>query len=355
MVYAYTNFNLGDDLFIKVLCERYPNTNFILNAPRNYKQNLSKLENVIIYSNDTFISRGINFLTKIFKKEYSRRKAIAKKSDAIVHIGGSIFIEKKGWQKRIENRKAIQNKPFFLLGANFGPFSDNEYYKEYRSLFNEYTDVCFREQYSYDLFKDLSNVRMAADVIFQLKKKGNVEEDNNIVISVIKPSIREDLLNYDNIYYNKIKEITMYFINEGYNVTLMSFCEKEGDKEAVETIKKMIPDDYLHKVIGHYYKFNMEETLNIIERSKFVVGTRFHAMILGWVYDKPVFPIAYSKKMINVMEDINFTGSYTDLKNIHKLDADQVFNSMKTNRVDITEQIVSAEKQFEKLDEYLCE
>lgn len=33
MVSAYTEFNLGDDLFIKVLCERYPDTRFMIIAP----------------------------------------------------------------------------------------------------------------------------------------------------------------------------------------------------------------------------------------------------------------------------------------------------------------------------------
>ena len=36
-VYAYTRQNLGDDLFIKILCERYPNTQFVLYAPNVYK------------------------------------------------------------------------------------------------------------------------------------------------------------------------------------------------------------------------------------------------------------------------------------------------------------------------------
>src|SRR5699024_1160694 len=38
MVYAYSQFNLGDDLFIKILCERYPETQFVLYAPKQYKR-----------------------------------------------------------------------------------------------------------------------------------------------------------------------------------------------------------------------------------------------------------------------------------------------------------------------------
>lgn len=354
MIYAYTNFNLGDDLFIKVLCERYPNTRFVLHAPSEYEMNFKELNNITLYRSDSIFSRVVNFILRSFNFNMTIRKLIARQCDAIVNIGGSIFMQQKNWKKRIKNREKVQDKPFFLLGANFGPYSDEEYYISYKELFKKYTDICFRDKYSYDLFKDLGNVRMADDVIFQLGKgKILTQRENNIIISVIKPSVRKHLANFDNIYYEKIKDITIYCIEKGYKVTLMSFCENEGDEEAIEAIEDLIPKPYLNKVIKHSYKFNIEQTLNIIAKSSFVVGTRFHAMILGWVYNKPVFPIAYSRKMINVMKDINFTGVYSDFDNIHKLDAEQVFNSIKTNSIDVSDQILRAEKHFKILDEYL--
>ncbi|OQP08346.1 polysaccharide pyruvyl transferase family protein, partial [Geobacillus thermoleovorans] len=93
--------------------------------------------------------------------------------------------------------------------------------------------------------------------------------------------------------------------------------------------------------------------LDVIAGSSFVVATRFHAMILGWVYNKPVFPIAYSNKMINVMKDVGFKGSYVDFNDLNSLEPEEVFRSMESNFVDISQQIKSSEKQFQKLDEYL--
>lgn len=352
MVYAYTNFNLGDDLFIKVLCERYPNTNFVLYAPSEYKKNFQELNNITYYSSDSIFFRGINFICRKFKLNISPRKLLAKNCDAVVHIGGSIFMQGKKWKRGLKNREKIRNKPFFLLGANFGPYEDNNYYKDHKNLFKEYTDICFREKYSYDLFKDLPNVRMADDVIFQLKTK-QLEKDEYIVISVIKPSIRKHLEGYDEIYYQKIKDITKYFTNIGYNIILMSFCENEGDGEAIEEIFSLLPACNSKKVSKYLYRNNIDEALNILGRSCFIIGTRFHAMILGWVNNIPVFPIAYSDKMINVMNDINFQGYYTDFNNIHKLEAKQVFKSMKKNNIDVSKQVINAEKHFEKLDDYL--
>lgn len=356
MIIAYSNFNLGDDLFIKILCERYPNIKFVLYAPKEYKKSFRKNTNLSIFPSNNIIIRGLNFLFKTLKIKTSIPLLISKKCKAIVQIGGSIFIESEGWRNKKENKKRMlnENRPFFVLGANFGPFKDNDFYLWNKEMFRKYADICFREKHSYEMFNDLENVRMADDIVFQLNKKEFKQGENNIVISVIKPSYRKELTNYDDIYYNKIKDITIYFIKKGYKVTLMSFCENEGDKEAIEKIMRLIPFDYLNNNVKKYfYKLDMEEALNIISASNFVIATRFHSMILGWVYNKPVFPIVYSDKMTNVMKDIGFTGSYTDFNNIYELKPQQVFDSMETNLIDVLKQVKNAEKHFEKLDEYL--
>lgn len=358
MVYAYTAFNLGDDLFIKVLCERYPDTKFLLYAPKDYKINFKNMKNLKIIAFDSFAIRAINYIFRKLKLNLSFRDLIAKRSDLGVYIGGSIFMQLGNWKSAFENvnKMKIKNKPFFIIGANFGPFKDKDFYLMYKKLFKKTTFISFRDKYSYNLFKDLSNVGLTDDVIFQLdigETNLNSQEDN-VVISVIKPS-KKHLNNYDNVYFHKIRDITVHFIENGYKITLMSFCEKEGDKEAIEAITEFIPKKYLHLVSAHYYKHNIEETLNIIANSVFIVGTRFHSMILGWLYNKPVYPIAYSEKMTNVMKDVNFKGFYTDIKNIHKLDPKQVFKSMQTNHIDVSQQIKNSQKHFKVLDKYLLE
>ncbi|UJL45808.1 polysaccharide pyruvyl transferase family protein [Virgibacillus sp. NKC19-16] len=353
MIYAYTNFNLGDDLFIKILCERYPETNFILYAPNEYKYSLERLENVSVCPSDNFFIRLFNFGMRILKVNFSLRKLIARKSDAIVHIGGSIFIQKGPWNGIPRDKQNFANKPYYVLGANFGPFHDQEYYKDHYELFKQYTDVCFRDSYSYELFKDLSNIRLADDIVFQLNKLQPVKVEKKIIISIIKPSFRKELSGYDEIYYQRIKDIAVYFVEKGYQVTLMSFCEKEGDQEAVEEILQLIPDDTKNNVNKYFYRFNLEEALDVIGSSSFVIATRFHAMILGWVYNKPVFPIAYSKKMNHVMKDLSYKGSYIDLKEINNLRPADVYESMNTNYVNISDQAKDAENHFKKLDEYL--
>lgn len=353
MIYAYANFNLGDDLFIKILCERYPETQFLLYAPSKYRHSLRELRNISIFPSNNLFKRTINFLMRLLKVDYSFRKSVAKKSDAIVHIGGSIFMQKDNWTGLKSVKKEILEKPHYILGANFGPYQSEQYYTDHYNLFKNYTDVCFRDTYSYELFKDLDNVRMANDIVFQLDNKKLIISDKSIVISVIKPSYRENLQSYDNVYYQKIKDIVLLFSGKGYKVRLMSFCEKEGDQEAIEKIIQLLPEKNMKYVSTYFYKYNIDEALEVIASSSFMIATRFHAMILGWVFKKPVFPIAYSEKMNNAMDNINYKGSFINLKEIDHLKSIEVYESMKTNFIDVSDQAKDAEKHFDKLDEYL--
>ncbi len=61
MIYAYCNFNLGDDLFIKILCERYPEVHFLLYAPIEYKYYFKWLPNITVYPrNNIFLGYSIS-------------------------------------------------------------------------------------------------------------------------------------------------------------------------------------------------------------------------------------------------------------------------------------------------------
>ena len=173
------------------------------------------------------------------------------------------------------------------------------------------------------------------------------------MISVIKPSAKDLGSSYDLLYYEKMKDVAVYCIQQGFEVHFMSFCEHEGDQEATRHILDLIPEELAQQTRTLFYKTNMDEMISAIAQSSFVVASRFHAMILGWVCNKPVFPIAYSSKMINVMRDAVFNGLYTDFQHLEALQPEQVFECMSTNGIDVSLQVIRAERHFEKLDAYL--
>lgn len=355
MLYAYTHYNLGDDLFIKTICERYPNTNFLLLAPRGYCMTFSNLKNLKIIKSDSVLFRSGKLIATALNKKQILYSFLARKCHLQIYAGGSIFIQHDHWKEDYINVQAMATKkiPFFVLGANFGPFYEQGFLQAYYKLFCHLTDICFRDHYSYSLFKELPNVRLATDMIFQMEPIYLRNAEQSVIISVIKPSIRKSLQGYDEIYYNKMREIICCFLKEGYHVTLMSFCEYERDHEAIENILAPLSKPYINHIHTFYYKHDLEEALKLISSCTFVVATRFHAMILGWLYQKSVFPIAYSSKMTNMIKDVNFQGDYVQFHELETLEAETVYQSMNRNRIDVTKQIIKAKEQFMKLDMYI--
>lgn len=358
LINAYTKLNLGDDLFVKLLCERYPDTRFVLPASGEYKKCLGSLPNLTIYPIESIWVKGARkILRRVRNIEVQKvlMHRLARRCDGVVQIGGSVFMQGQWWKRDLDWKYDVfdSKRPYFVLGANFGPYEDEEFYLKHRELFSTYTDICFRDRYSYELFKDLGNVRLAPDIVFQHRKPQTGGSMKRVVISVIKPSERESLRDYDELYYRKIKDIAVAFVDQGYEVSLMSFCEYEGDEEAVRAILSLVPPSHSAGVSKYFYRTNLEEAVQLLASSDMIVATRFHAMILGWVFDKPVFPIAYSDKTTNVMNDANFQGAYARLKDLDSLEPETVVRSLETNQLNVSVLARQAEKHFDELDKYL--
>jgi colanic acid/amylovoran biosynthesis protein len=347
-VYAYTEMNLGDDLFIKVLCERYPDVKFYIMAKVKNSKPFDNIKNLVVIPKIPWID---GLLTK-FKVKKSINGLIQRKisffCDAIVCIGGSLF-KTHQFKNRI-----VHDKPFFVLGSNFGPYTDDGFIQSFKSIFSSLDDICFRDEYSYRLFSDLINVRKEADVVFSYKAKYKIKELDKVTISVINLNSRPELAKYQKEYIEKIVEIAKKFLDNNYAVTLMGFCTAEGDSEIINKImENMILKN--NKCIEKYiYKGNINEALDIIQESKIIVGSRFHAMILGWLFYKKVYPIIYSEKSLNVMNDIGFNGPYINIKDIEQLDFESDYKKLlETPTIMINKEINSANQQFKKLDELL--
>ncbi|MDD2375969.1 MAG: polysaccharide pyruvyl transferase family protein [Clostridia bacterium] len=351
LIIAYAKKNLGDDLFIYILANRYKNTKFYLCARTKYSQecfNLSnlKLVNPLIVKEINKISYNLN-MPKI-----NCNNIISKSCDAMILIGGSMFMENadiETCKKRLSDRFLHIKNEYYILGSNFGPYISEEYRNIHKDIFKNAKDVCFREEYSYNLFKDLKNVRYASDIVFSMDTSGvKIIEDRKVVISIIDLSIREGLDKYKEVYENKMRRIIEYFLSNGYKVTLMSFCSFEGDEEAINSILNLVEGK--DKVEVYRYDGNIQEALNVIASCKIVIAARFHAMILGLLYGKTVIPLIYSRKTLNVINDIGFKGKYLKFEELSNFDINEFTEQDLNYKFDITNQIEDSKKQFEVLD-----
>ena len=364
-LYAYMQNNLGDDLMVKILLERYPNYIFYYDTDYSKSDKFLKYENFInknyIYQKWGRINHVLNILTFYKKKDFFFTgifKFLSKKACCSVYIGGSLYMQflDQDIKERVkEEEKKLEISPLFIIGANFGPYFD----KEFKNYFYEYFERCggvtFRDKVSYKLFEEIPQVSFAPDVVFNIGEE-KLSKEEIVIISVIDVTnagkifgLDRNKVNYE--YTNFIVDVCENSLRQGKIPYLVSFCETEGDENAVEKIKNMISKSNREKVKTVFYKDHIEEIVGLFQKADFVIATRFHAMILAMKLEKPYFAIAYNSKMVNVLQDVH-SNAYCKIEDIGQYRTINIFEEY-NNRYELSNYTKNAIKQFEQLDCFL--
>lgn len=240
------------------------------------------------------------------------------------------------------------------MGANFGPYKYKEFEEKYRSLFKKYDDICFREKYSFNIFKDLENVRVAPDIIFSLKTESHTSKLQRCIgFSIINIENRKELKEYNVSYEKKIIELIEYYINLDFKIKLFSFCENEGDMIAIYNIIENRDSKLKDRIEVINYEGNLNTFIDEFKCCPTIVGTRFHSIILALLFGQDILPIIYSDKTYNVLKDLNINKEYCYIKDILKLDVEAISERIKVNKLLNKDIISRSELQFYNLDLYL--
>lgn len=358
LVSAYFAKNVGDDLFLKVLFDRYPHVKWdLLTANRNYREVFKDYDNVnIIYS-----YRDITIRKKSYNLYFVMNKFFNsfKKYDAFIIIGGSIFMQSPAWKMKLTERDYLvnkfnkMNKKAFILGANFGPFTNKEFIEEYRNVFMKYDDICFRDTYSYELFKDMENVRLAPDVVFNFDDRERTHTKKTIGFSTIHLAAREGLRNYTDVYHKKITQLAEGYIEAGYEVRFFSFCQNEGDLKGINQIIDQVHPKHSSQIKIINYENDLNLFLDEFKRCETIIGTRFHSIILAMLYQQSFYPLIYSEKISNLLRDVNISNEGCTIQKIENLDVEHVIATAKHNKLENEQVFLDANIQFEKLDQFI--
>lgn len=304
---AYARKNLGDDLFVKMLLERYPMHNFYMNT-----RDLKWLDKLNEYENLN-VSIGEDTDEELYKHDVNEY-------DAYIYIGGSIFMEGGKVYNLSEKfydfvrRCKENNKPFCYVSSNYGPYQTQEYFELSRKNFEKCTDICFRDKYSYDLFKDITSVRYAPDFAFTYEINNEDKIDNSVGISIIDLSIRNDLKDLQTEYINCLVNNIRNYLSSGKKVYLYSFCEYEGDERTLNSILEHFTDkDNIYDI---RYDGDVDKFLNIYSKMEYMICSRFHAMILSTIAKQKMYVISYSNKITNVINDLELNIPVLNFKDV---------------------------------------
>src|SRR5690625_1376834 len=103
LIKAYSQINLGDDLFVKILCDRYPETQFVIVAPKSKSTPYENIQNLEVVHFPQIIDSVFSRLGRNFNLYSYLSNKLAKECDLTIHIGGSIFIQSKNWIRMFKN------------------------------------------------------------------------------------------------------------------------------------------------------------------------------------------------------------------------------------------------------------
>ena len=316
-LYAYDRRNLGDDLFVHTIANRYPHVQFYMWSHRENRETFACLPNLKVVDKDSRFVRLLNGLRPSLVARY--KGWLEGRCDGVVYIGGSIFMEYPNWEQICTWWEwTAKNRPFYVLGANFGPYHTEAYRLKMAGIFGQMQDICFRDRYSYALFDGVDTVRCAPDILFSYPMPSVPVKEDQVFVSVINCAGRDashDLSGCDERYVANMAKLLGGYLENGRSLVLASFCKEEGDEEGIAKILAAMgcQNDPGIRVL-RYDGTNADEVVNAIAESGSVVATRFHAAILAMAAGRPVLPIAYSDKTKHVLEDLGFTGAVYDLR-----------------------------------------
>jgi len=356
---VYLAYNLGDDLFVDILSRKYPDEEFTLNyVGKNYDRFIKKYNNIKRRKYDIFDKVAQKLKIKDTLTNY---KAIAEEHDALVFMGGSIFRDESYHESLYEDRNMLVNefkildKPVFVLGSNFGPYKTRKFIDDYRKIFESCDDVCFRESYSYNLFKDIAQVRYEPDIVFQLnlEKYKKTNKSNIVGFSIIDVNHKDGLSKYYDEYIDSTIKSIKSLIGNGYKCCLMSFCEKEGDLSVINNIMNKLDGESKKNVTTYDYKGDLEEAFNIIAEFNLLIGARFHANIIAQLLNIPILPVIYSDKTSNMLKDINLDKLMITMDKLDMQFDENVLNKAFNNKTDLKEISKKSENQFKILTDFI--
>lgn len=346
-IYGYTRNNVGDDLFIYFFLKAFPNVDFYININNEqYAIPFLDITNVNISNKNNVLD--VEKLNNI---------------DACVYIAGSIFMEKGN---ALEHQKELlafitqckqHNIPYYFISSNYGPFVTEEYFNISKCVFENCKDICFRDKYSYDLFSQIKSVRYAPDYLFSIDFSKYAKEcvKNTIGISVIDMDIRPHLKQYEHTYLELLANNIKQYIEIGLEVSLISFCEHEGDKKGIAKILENLPNEYCQKVKVLEYTGNISMFLEQYSKFEYVLCTRFHSMVLSTVLGQKSYCLSYSDKLDNVIDDLTIYSDFSRIEKIipsEKISLDRFSTICKS---EIEEIKILAKEQIKEFERYLTD
>ena len=302
IIYGYNCKNLGDDLMF------------------------AEIINKTDYKRYFFIGHGEvpNFVNKriFFIKPGRLMKLRWKLKADFAVIGGSVLMGASSQQKNAIKQKIewfkwnkITGGRNFIIGANLGPYDDENEYLSLLSALGSVVDKWFvRDNLSFNMLEKVNTryLKLMPDIVMGFDKELYVEDsDSSVAISVTSVGKDNNHLIDADSYAIEVAQLAQSYIKQGKRVNFLSF-EDRVDLEPIDKIVSLMKQSNGSVNIIRNVGIDI---VKAIAQSDVVVSTRFHAMVLAALFEKKQIIYAYNNKTTQFAQTYGFetyavTGSF---------------------------------------------
>lgn len=346
---AYFDHNFGDDLFITILTQRYPQHRFFAfiggcaESVQRWADNLPNL--VVLPYCETIINSNM--------------------FDAYLMIGGDVIPDggdyTGGYERRLGYMRAVKQAGGWvgMIGFNLYDHYQQKTYLDICEMVRLADSVVPRDQRSYEYLRAIcrsdEKIQMGVDMAFNFEPYVSHVKVNSEMLGI---SVRRKLADSDESYQRYIRNTVA--IADAWlqahpmgsiRYLAMSYGTSVDEDVAHEMVQQMKEPQRAEVCV---YAGQLNDYICRIQECGGVVTTRFHALIMAAMLEKPLAVIPYEVKVRHFIDEIQYQGAVVPY-GAEAADTAEVLKSLEEPRysLDIVKQFVSrAGTLFSAFDEW---
>lgn len=325
---AYDLDNLGDDYMMYQVDQKLKENGIVpvyrgLSKKRNYF-NISEIETLEFpKSNNKLV-----FLLKVIK--WILKREDIKDIDSVICMGGGYTNEEFGLMNLLRLyffilKFKMHRKKIYFTGQTVGPIESKFFVKLIKKIYSSAEKILVREEYSKKLLEsyNIKSELVGDDAFLTLgnSKIPKIEKENKIIFNYKE---FENYSEHKDKYFNVLYKFAES--QKGYKIVVVPFRSSKDDKEYRANFELY---NYLKKKnidVEFKVERNIEELKKLFLTSKYVVGTAYHSIVLGLIFNNKVFSAysgEYYKMKINGILDW-FNISETNCIELSKISCEKI-------------------------------